>query len=95
MADRYLFIVSRRVPLTYTTMKNSSEGQTDIEIILDRRHAQRRRLTVPAGADRRGHERRSLKIDVLLKQLGWVFIKQKTEGVPGQSEASDQVRSRG
>ena len=80
MATRYLFIVSRRVPLTYTTMKASCEGQTDIEIVLDRRLAQRRRLAVPAEADRRRHERRSLKLDVPLKQLGWVLIKQNTEG---------------
>jgi hypothetical protein len=88
VANRYLFIISRRVPLTYTTMKDSCEGQNDIEIILDRRHAERRRLAVPARADRRGHERRSLKIDGLLKQLGWVFIKREAEGLPdGQSEA--------
>jgi hypothetical protein len=80
VADRYLFIISRRVPLTYTTMRDTCEGQTDIEIILDRRHAQRRRLAVPARADRRVHDRRSLQIDALLKQLGWVFVKQQTEG---------------
>ena len=82
---RYLFIVARRVPMTYATMKDTCRRYGDIEVILDRRHGQRRRLALPTASDRRMHERRSRKIDVVLKQLGWVVVTLTADLAGGQS----------
>ena len=86
MKTRYLFIVARRVPTTYATMKDTCQRYDDIEVILDRRHGQRRRLALPTPADRRVHERRSRKIDLVLKQLGWVVVTQTVD--PGGAESA-------
>ena len=83
MKTRYLFIVARRVPTTYATMKDTCRRYDDIEVILDRRHGQRRRLALPTAADRRVHDRRSRKIDVVLRQLGWVVVTQTADPVQG------------
>ena len=85
MRTRYLFIVARRVPTTYATMRDSCQRYDDIEVILDRRHGQRRRLALPTAADRRVHERRSRKIDLVLKQLGWVVVTQTADPGGGES----------
>ena len=85
MKTRYLFIVARRVPMTYATMRDTCRRYVDIDVILDRRHGQRRRLTLPTAADRRWHERRSRKIDVVLKQLGWVVVTQTADPAGGES----------
>jgi len=81
---KYLFIVARRVPMTYATMRDTCRRYDDIEVILDRRHAQRRRLALPTSADRRVHERRSRKIDLVLKQLGWVVVTQTVDPPGGE-----------
>jgi hypothetical protein len=73
---KYLFIIARRVPATYETMKQSFGGHADIEVILDRRRRERRWQTIPIEANRRARERRAANIDTLLRQLGWVVVKQ-------------------
>jgi hypothetical protein len=60
-------------------MKQSFAGQADMDVILDRRHAQRRRLVLPTEVDRRLRERRSVNIDALLRQLGWVIVEQRAD----------------
>jgi hypothetical protein len=67
-------------------MKQSFAGHADFDVILDRRHAQRRRLVVSTEPDRRVREQRSRNVDVLLRQLGWVIVEQRTEEAePGLS----------
>jgi len=65
-------------------MKDTCQRYDDIEVILDRRHGQRRRLALPTAADRRVHDRRSRKIDVVLKQLGWVVVTQTADPAEGE-----------
>jgi hypothetical protein len=77
-ARRMLFIIARGEPLMYATVKESFSRHADIDVILDRRHAQRRRLVLPTEVDRRLRERRSFNIDALLRQLGWVIVEQRT-----------------
>jgi hypothetical protein len=74
-----LFIIARGEPLMYATVKESFSRHADIDVILDRRHAQRRRLVLPTEVDRRLRERRSFNIDALLRQLGWVIVEQRTD----------------
>jgi hypothetical protein len=61
-------------------MKQSFASHADIDVILDRRHSQRRRLVLPTEVDRRLRERRSVNIDALLRQLEWVIVEQRTDG---------------
>ena len=77
MNKRHLFIIARRVPRMYEELRQSFAGHADIDVILDRRRRERRRQTIPVGIDRRGRERRTANIDALLRQLGWVVVKQK------------------
>jgi hypothetical protein len=63
----------------YATTKESFVGHASIDVILDRRHAQRRRVDRPTEVDRRRRDRRSVNIDALLRQLGWVVVEQRTD----------------
>ena len=74
MNKRTLFIIARRVPLMYESLKQSFAGHADIDVILNRRRRERRRQTIPIQIDRRARDRRTLNIDALLRQLGWVVV---------------------
>jgi hypothetical protein len=50
-----------------------------IDVILDRRQAQRRRLALTTEVDRRQRERRSFSIDALLRWLSWVAVEQRAD----------------
>jgi len=76
---KYLFIIARRVPATYETMKQSFGGHAAIDVILDRRRRERRWQTVPIEVNRRARERRTMDIHALLRQLGWVVVEQKID----------------
>jgi hypothetical protein len=76
---KYFFIIARRVPETYETMKHSFVGHADIEVILDRRRRERRWQAIPIEANRRARERRAANIDTLLRQLGWVVVEQRAD----------------
>jgi hypothetical protein len=65
----------------YATLKESFAKHADIDVILDRRQAQRRRQTLPREVDRRMRERRSFNIDALLRRFRWVVVDQKADEV--------------
>jgi hypothetical protein len=73
---KYRFIIARRDPLMYETMKQSFAGHAHIEVILDRRRRERRWQTIPIEVNRRARERRAAGIDALLRHLGWVVVEQ-------------------
>jgi hypothetical protein len=77
--QKTLFIIARRVPLTYATIKQRFTSYADVDVVLDRRHGQRRRLVLRTDADRRSQDRRSLKVDALLSQLGWVVVERRAD----------------
>jgi len=79
MEQKYLFIVARRAQSTYALMKDTCASHDDIDVVFDRRHGQRRRSSVPTQANRRGRDRRSHTIDVVLRQLGWVLVERKAD----------------
>jgi hypothetical protein len=60
-------------------MKQSFAGHADIEVILDRRRRERRWQSIPIGAHRRARERRSVNVDAVLRQLGWVIVEKRTD----------------
>jgi hypothetical protein len=76
---RFLFIVARRDPVAYVRLKSGFVNYPDIDVALDRRRGQRRRQTLPPEVGRRMQERRSVNIDALLQQVGWVVVEQRAE----------------
>ena len=62
----------------FETVRRSFAGHADIDVILDRRRRERRRQTIPIKVNRRVTERRTVDIDALIRQLGWVIVEQKT-----------------
>jgi len=79
MNKRHLFVIARRVPRMYESLKQSFAGHADIDVILDRRRRERRWQAIPIDVDRRARERRAMDIAALLRQLGWVVVEQKTD----------------
>ena len=78
MNKRHLFIIARRVPQMYESLKDSFARHADIDVILDRRRRERRWQILPIDVDRRTRERRVVDIAALLRQLGRVVVEQKT-----------------
>jgi hypothetical protein len=81
----------------YATLKESFAKHAEIDVILDRRQAQRRRQTLPPEVDRRMRERRSFNIDALLRRLRWV-VDQTDSGARkenGEAAAFSFARLRG
>ena len=79
MVLRHLLIIARRDPLMYETMKRSFAGYADVDVVLDRRHRERRWQTIPIALNRRARERRTADIDALLRQLGWVIMEKSRD----------------
>src|SRR3989454_10888299 len=55
----------------YATLKQSFARHADIDVILDRRHRERRWQTMPIESDRRARERRVGGIDAPPRRAGW------------------------
>jgi hypothetical protein len=72
----FLLIATRADPLIWVTLQVTFAGYPDVEVILDRRHGERRRGPgAPfGGIERRFGDRRSVDIDPVLKRTGWVLV---------------------
>ena len=66
-------IVSRTKPGTYNYMKLVSVSE--LEVILDRRKMDRRRIHQPATPERRHGERRRRDIMTELQRSGWALVR--------------------
>lgn len=56
---RYLFIVAKEHPELCGHLEREFMGETGVDVVLDRRRADRRRQSAAADGNRRGIERRS------------------------------------
>jgi hypothetical protein len=70
---RSLFIVSRTKPGTYSYLKLVSDS-TDVEVILDRRELDRRRVLRRVTPERRKRERRCRNVMTDLVTSGWARV---------------------
>jgi hypothetical protein len=73
---RYVFIVSRDVPATATYLREQFGDESEVEVILDRRKADRRAGPGPRPtADRRIGDRRVRRaVDTELRLAPYVFV---------------------
>jgi hypothetical protein len=68
-------VVARDRPDLYESLRRDFMDTTRLTIILDRRHGERRRQSVPIDQERRREDRRRLSLDDRLATLGWAFAK--------------------
>jgi hypothetical protein len=72
---RNLFIVSRKHPDLYSYLRERFASDRDVEVILDRRVAQRRQRNVRSEADRRrGERRRRPEVELELQRRSHAII---------------------
>jgi hypothetical protein len=76
----HLFIVSRQQPDLYRYLSREFSTESDVEVILDRRHGERRirgeRRAAPRGDRRRTDRRGQTDLGSQLNTLGYAFVRQ-------------------
>jgi hypothetical protein len=78
-----LMIVSRDSPALYSYVRREFEGLGDeIDVIVDRRHGERRRGGPNASAERRQADRRAYEVQADLRALGWALVRRDLGGPP-------------
>ncbi|MBI2160408.1 MAG: cyclic nucleotide-binding domain-containing protein [Candidatus Rokubacteria bacterium] len=70
-----LFVVERRRPGMYESLKQTCVDVEDVQVVLDRRQQERRRSPARFDRDRRQSERRTRNIDAQLTSLGFAVVK--------------------
>jgi len=72
---RRLVVVSRQHPDLYVYLRDRFAGEADVEVILDRRLAERRREGIPLAFDRRVSGRRMRpEVDLQLRVRSHVIV---------------------
>ena len=70
-----LFIVARDQPDLYLSLQREFEDEPDIEVMLDRRLAERRRERLHGVPERRRSDRRARPhVDLHLRSIGWAVV---------------------
>jgi CRP/FNR family transcriptional regulator, cyclic AMP receptor protein len=88
--NELLFVVERRRPELYESLKRDCADIDNVHVILDRRQQARRRSAAWLEHERRQAERRLRKVDEQLTSLGFVAVKQDPPpdgplpGAPGE-----------
>jgi hypothetical protein len=72
---RLVFVVSRTQPERYAFLTRAFDGEEAVEIVLDRRHGERRRQPVACAHERRRRDRRARVQTGELDRLGWTLIR--------------------
>lgn len=74
-ARRVLFVVCRERPERYDSLAQAFRDDDDVQVIFDRRHADRRRQQIEISiADRRRGDRRSAARAWAIRAMGWVQV---------------------
>ena len=72
---RHLFIVARDQPDLWAHLAREFSGEASVQVLLDRRRADRRRGVRPAGEERRRRDRRSgPPVDQELAALNFALV---------------------
>ncbi len=71
-----LFIVTRDDPALYERLRHEFTDERGVEIVVDRRLRERRRLEHPQPEDRRKGDRRArAEVDAHLRAVGWAIVR--------------------
>jgi CRP-like cAMP-binding protein len=85
------FVVARVRPELYDHLREGCHGVESIDVVLDRRHAERRRWGASPDAERRRTERRTWRVDEDLGVFGFAVIhpgREARQDDPGGADAS-------
>lgn len=88
--DALMFVVARGRPDLYDHLREGCHGVESIDVVLDRRHAERRRWGAASAAERRRTERRTWRIDEDLGTFGFAVIhagREAHQDGPGGADA--------
>ena len=73
---RLVFIISRERLDLYDKLRQALIREPDVDLILDRREADRRLADSPIERERRGRQRRErLAADAEVRECGWTVVK--------------------
>ena len=79
---RLVFIVSRDRLDLYEKLREALIREPDVDLILERREADRRLADSPIDQERRGRQRRQrLAVDAEVREFGWAVVKLDTAAV--------------
>src|SRR3989442_14134817 len=76
---RLLYIISRRNQRLYADLTRTSTNDSNVGVVLDRRHGERRQRSAPHRVDRRVSDRRLLNTEEHLLRLGWAVADEKSD----------------
>lgn len=71
---RILFVVSRDHSDRFDSLTHAFGGDTEVQVIFDRRRTERRRRDEPPMTERRQRDRRSAARAWALRAMGWVRV---------------------
>jgi hypothetical protein len=76
---KFLFVVTRQLPDVYDDLRRNFGGESGVDIIMDRRIAERRHrpgvTAQPASERRRAERRRNTRAADDLRAMGYAFIR--------------------
>ncbi|HEY7518741.1 MAG TPA: hypothetical protein VIE36_10665 [Methylomirabilota bacterium] len=72
---RLAFIVSPKRMDLYEKLREALIREPDVDLILDRRMADRRVADSPIERERRGGERRLAEVDAEVREYGWAVLR--------------------
>jgi transcription termination factor Rho len=74
MAALLMIVARDRVPL-YERLREEFHAEEAVDVVLDRRVAERRQTARPVAADQRQGTRRHTELDGHLKRIGWATVR--------------------
>lgn len=83
-----LYIVARTDPHLYVDLRRAFVDEADVEVILDRRHGERRQREIPQPMNLRRGDRRRLSITRNLRDLGWAVAQPRMDSENGTARLS-------
>jgi hypothetical protein len=70
-----LMIVARDRVALYERLREEFHAEEAVDVVLDRRVAERRRTARPVTADQRRNVRRHTELEGHLKRIGWAAVR--------------------
>jgi hypothetical protein len=72
-----LIVVARSEPALYQYIAGQYSHEPEVEVVVDRRHGERRQRHAPPSEERRRADRRQHQVDRLLGLQGWATVRRQ------------------
>ncbi len=78
-----IFVVARDQPVLFETLRREFASDREIDVVMDRRHGERRQTAIPYAEERRRAERRVRNdVEMQLRSLGWALVRSPRTQAP-------------